>query len=103
MDARDEATFEDIVALFRALSGRDPTPQELEDLKKRQAMKAADIFDEIKRWHDINDHVTELRNEAERLRQEKLKDTDTPQRILDRVNELNEVLVAAQRWSWRNR
>ena len=34
LDAGDEMTFEDIVALFRALTGRDPTPQELEDLKK---------------------------------------------------------------------
>ena len=34
LDARDEVTFEGIVALFRALTGRDATPQELEDLKK---------------------------------------------------------------------
>ena len=34
LDAGEEMTFEDIVALFRALTKREPTPQELEDLKK---------------------------------------------------------------------
>lgn len=74
----------------------------LEQLREDRAQKAADIFDEIARWHAIKDHLKALGEEAERLRTEKLKDSDLPQRIVDRLYEFEKVLAAAQRWSWRN-
>ena len=73
------------------------------ELQKDRAQKAADIFDEIARWQDINAHLTALGAEADRLRDEKLKDTELPDRIVARLYEFEKVLAAAQRWSWRNR
>lgn len=76
---------------------------ELEALKKEQWRKANDILDEIERWQKIRDHLAALGQEADRLRKEKLKDAELPQRIVDRLYEFEKVLAAAQRWSWRNR
>jgi hypothetical protein len=75
----------------------------LEELKQNRSQKAADIFDEVQRWHEIRDHLKAIGAEADRLRGEKLKDAELPQRIVDRLYEFEKVLAAAQRWSWRNR
>jgi transcriptional regulator with XRE-family HTH domain len=75
----------------------------LDVLKEAQQRKANDILDEIARWHMIRDHLTSLGQEADRLRNEKLKDVELPQRIVDRLTALDQVLAAAQKWSWRNR
>jgi transcriptional regulator with XRE-family HTH domain len=91
--ARD-AGHNDLAAIF--MGG-------LDELKQDRAQKAADIFDEIERWHKIRGHLEALAEEAERLRGEKLKDAQLPQRIEDRLLEFNKVLASAQRWSWRNR
>src|SRR4051812_24825187 len=65
---------EDLSAVFMA---------DLEKLKERQRQKHNDIFDEINRWHAINGHLKALGNEADKLRNEKLKDAELPQRIVD--------------------
>jgi hypothetical protein len=85
---------EDLAAIF--MGG-------LEQLKLDRAQKAADIYDEIERWHKIRGHLEALCEEAERLRGEKLKDIELPGRIEGRLREFGEILAAAQRWSWRNR
>ena len=34
IDAGIDMTFEDLIGLFRSLTGRDPSPEELEEVKK---------------------------------------------------------------------
>jgi transcriptional regulator with XRE-family HTH domain len=89
-----EAGHGDLAAIF--MGG-------LEELKQDRAQKAADIFDEIARWHEIRGHLEALCEEAERLRKERLKDAELPQRIEERLVAFGKVLAAAQKWSWRNR
>ncbi len=68
------------------------------ELQKDRAQKAADIFDEIGRWHEIMNHLAAFRVEVENLSDEKLKE-----RMMNRFIEFEKVLSAVQRWSWRNR
>jgi hypothetical protein len=75
----------------------------LEELKQDRAQKAADIFEEIQRWHDIRGHLEALCDVVETLRKEKLTDAELPQRLEERLKDFATVLAAAQRWSWRNR
>jgi transcriptional regulator with XRE-family HTH domain len=75
----------------------------LESLKDKQRRKLDDIIDEINRWHAIREHLDQLCGEAERLRNEKLKDSEMPQRIEDRLLAFAKTLSEAQKWSWRNR
>jgi transcriptional regulator with XRE-family HTH domain len=72
----------------------------LEELKETQRRKAEDILDEIARWKKIRAHLTALADEAQIL---KMRKHHAGPRIEDHVISLNELLAAAQRWSWRNR
>ena len=73
----------------------------LEALKGKQRRKLDETLDEIARWHEINAHLKAFGEEADRLREEKLKDTELPQRIVDRLYAFEKVLALAQKWAWR--
>lgn len=73
----------------------------LEALKGKQRRKLDDTMDEINRWHEITDHLRVFREEVEKLRGEKLKDTGLPERMEKRFLEFETVLAAVQRRAWR--
>jgi transcriptional regulator with XRE-family HTH domain len=93
------AAHPDLAAIFH---------DELQRLKTTQWRKANDVLDEVERWHQIKDHLAALGEEADKLR---LVDQDQiaqakdqiAQAIVKNLVELEKVLAAAQRWSWRNR
>jgi transcriptional regulator with XRE-family HTH domain len=112
-EANGRLPLDIMLARLRQIAlAQDPPHQDLADVftagleelrAADRSQKAIDIFDEIARWHTIREHMKALGEEADRLRDEKLKDAELPQRIVDRLYEFEKVLAAAQRWSWRNR
>jgi transcriptional regulator with XRE-family HTH domain len=77
----------------------------LEELKMDRAAKAADIFDEIARWHEIKGHLTAVSQIAAAVREAtSLKEAKTAvEPINDLLVEFEKTLSQVQAWSWRNR
>lgn len=95
-DIARQAGHDDLVKVF--MGG-------LEELRQDRAHRASEIFDEIERWQKISAALTALDEIDAAVRSAtSLKDAKAavaPMAAL--LTELGTVLVAAKKWSWRNR